>query len=322
MLRFGTSLAERCALIVAFSALTSRAAFAEPSPPAQSELQAVGSCPSAEDVADALTPLVKPDFRFPADARARVVDHGDRFAVSVKGQTGVYLDTVRDCAERARVSALFIALTLNPPQIQSVERDAPPRKPTPVEETKPPRQTSVAPATAPKSSTWSQLEAGARFDGPVKGGVPATLGAGLEVRASLGTGRVGAVLGVAVLAPVTWDVAGVLVQEQRFPGHLALRLRWPSPRVTLALDLGVAATVFTIRAPELAGESNSVRLDVGPRAALTARFATLGGLSPYFGAHLEYFPHAYRLNVDPSGKLGATPQAWVGMSLGVSFALN
>ena len=309
-------------MIAAFSALTSRAAFAEPSQPAQSELQAVGSCPSAADVADALTPLMKPDFRFSADARPRVVDHGDRFTVSVKGQTGQYTDTERDCAERARVSALFIALTLNPPQIQSAERDAPQRKPAPVEERKPPPQTSVAPATAPMSSTWTHLEAGARFDGPLNSGVPATLGAGLELRVSLGRGRVGAVLGGAVLAPVTWDISGVLVQEQRFPGHLALRLRWPSPLVTLALDLGVSATVFTVRAPELARESNSVRLDVGPRTALTARFATIGGLSPYFGAHVEYFPHAYRLIADPNGKLGATPHAWVGMSLGVSLALN
>lgn len=326
MVRFGTAFAQRVALTLALSVLTPREAIAELTEAAKSELRVVGSCPSAREVADALTPLVKPDFRFPADARPRVVDHGTRFAVSVKGQTGEYLDAERDCAERARVSAVFIALTLNPPQIQSAEGDALAVKPTPVEKTKPPpeapRGPPLAPVATPTSGAWSRLELGARFDGTLSQGAQSTLAAGLEVRASLGAGRVGAVLGAAVLAPVIWDISGVLVQEQRFPGHLALRLRWPSPLATLALDVGVSATAFTLRAPELAGESTAARLDIGPRAALTAQFETIGGLSPYLGAHVEYFPQAYRLNADPNGQLGSTPHAWVGMNLGASLALN
>jgi hypothetical protein len=307
--------------------LTSRAAGAEPRETPKPPLQVVGSCPTADAVERALAPLLKRELSFSSEALARVVDHGNRFAVSVKGQTGQYLDAERDCAERARVSAVFIALTLNPPEIQSSDAHSQavaslPEGPSP----SPPR---AAAALAPVETAiprthgaWTLLELGARFDGALNVGAPSTLAAGVELRGSLGSGRIGGVLGAAVLAPVIWELSGVLVREQRFPCHLALRLRWASAPPELSLDLGVSATTFVVRAPELGGESLATRLDLGPRAALTTQFEPVGGVSPYLGAQLEYFPRSYRLYADPAGQVGSTPHVWVGMNLGVSLAPN
>lgn len=323
MPRLGTAFAARVLALALFE-LDSRAVLAQPAEGTRRELEVVGSCPTAEAVDGALAPLLKRDFSFPGGARPRVVDRGDRFAVSVKGQTGQYLDAERDCAERARVSAVFIALTLNPPQIQSSDVDASPPKPSAFEApARLPAQSVPSPqVVAPRTDAWRRLDIGARFDAAPSAGPPSMLAAGLELRLSLGTGRVGGVLGTSVLAPVVWELSGVLVQEQRLPSHLALRMRWPSMLPTLSLDLGLSATVFVVRAPELAGGSPATRLDMGPRAALTAQFETFGSLSPYLGAHLEYFPQTYRLYAEPTGQLAATPHLWVGMNLGASLALN
>ena len=78
-----------------------------------------GSCPTAAAVEDALAVLLPPDAR---DDRewAAVVDRKDGYAVTVLGNERLYTDPQRDCAERARVSAIFIALTLRPPVVANV----------------------------------------------------------------------------------------------------------------------------------------------------------------------------------------------------------
>ena len=79
-------------------------------------IETSGSCPSAEEVSATIAPLVAslPAQRL-AEGAARVADLGDRFEVAAAGQKSQYVDAARDCAERARVAAVFIALALNPP---------------------------------------------------------------------------------------------------------------------------------------------------------------------------------------------------------------
>ena len=282
----------------------------------------VGTCPSSEAVEQALAPLLKPELLATAGAASTVEDRGNHFLVSVRSQTGQYSDPARDCAERARVSAVFIALTLNPPQIQQSEAPAtshavpqygtPARNPGPASELR----------SGPSATAWAQFDLGARFDGALYPDSPVSVASGLELRASLRNRRLGVTAGAAVFAPVVWELSGVLVSEQRFPAHLALRLHFASAPFQFNLDLGVAAALFNLRALQAKGEQLATRVDVGPRLALTAQFETPRGLAPYLGAQVEYFPHTYRILVDPQGLLGSTPTLWLGLALGVSVDLN
>ena len=71
-----------------------------------------------------LAPLLR-EAAFSAPALPpRVTDLGDRFEVAVAGQGGLYTDINRDCVERARIAAVFIALVLTTPTIHLVAPQA------------------------------------------------------------------------------------------------------------------------------------------------------------------------------------------------------
>src|SRR3954447_2676702 len=86
-------------------------------------IETTGSCPSAEAVSATIAPLLGSlAARRWAEGTVRVDDLGDRFEVAAAGQAGQYVDTARDCSERARVAAVFIALALNPPAAPTTPR--------------------------------------------------------------------------------------------------------------------------------------------------------------------------------------------------------
>jgi hypothetical protein len=320
----GTALALRVALVSTGPALVARTACGQVKE--APKLVVLGSCPTADAIELALTPLLRRDFAASPGDLSRIEDQGNRFLVSVKGQIAQYSDASRDCAERARVSAVFIALTLSPPQMHGNMAASAEPSPVPRGAARARETTIAEPILArvelrPTSGAWARFELGARFDGALTLDAPSTLAAGVEFRASLGRGRVGAVLGAAVLAPVVWELSGVLVREQRFPGHLALRVRWLSTPAALALDVGLSASAFVLQALD-SGAGSSTRLDLGPRAALTAQVETDRGLSPYLGAQFEYFPRSSRLLTEPNGEVGTTPHARFGISLGASLDLD
>ena len=81
-----------------------------------------GKCPSVEAVAVALGSAVGSDTKPGAGGVPKVTNLGDRFSVSAFGQAREYPDPGRDCDERARAAAVFIALALNPPSFQHHRR--------------------------------------------------------------------------------------------------------------------------------------------------------------------------------------------------------
>ena len=100
-------------------------------------------CPTREAVAAALSPAlahIRPNLD-PLPSDFRLADLGDAFEVTVGGQVQRYADAARDCAERARVAAVFVALAMNPPSLE------PPRPPPPVP---PPAVQQPQPPPAPE----------------------------------------------------------------------------------------------------------------------------------------------------------------------------
>src|SRR5439155_24578616 len=80
-------------------------------------------CPSPEAVWRATATLLARDgspVEVRDDDRAALVtdDQGDRYRVSFRGVTRAYADAGHDCARRAQVAAVFVALALVPPEVE------------------------------------------------------------------------------------------------------------------------------------------------------------------------------------------------------------
>ena len=255
----------------------------------------------------ALLPVIG-NVSVPASAAPRVSDLGDRFEASAAGQTALYVDAGRDCVERARVSAVFIALALNPPTFQSPT----PRPPAP------PR---------PARNRWMQLGGAARMDGTGAGNSPprTVLAWGGELSMAAGYGMWGGALTAGFLDSSAayfgrFNVI-IAVREQRFPFSAALRFQKELPgRLRLGADLGAALTLARFTGDDLQMMGSTLRLEAGGRAAITVRLpVVVRRLAPFVGAHIEYFPKPYKLDVDPVGTVGSSSRVWLGATAGMVF---
>ncbi len=276
-----------------------------------------GECPSAAAVAAALRSALGNEATSSVAEAPKVSDLGDRFSVAASGQVRQYADPRRDCDERARAAAVFIALALNPPLV------APPPAP-PARDQATLQVTAPPPPVAPlESSGWLDLGVAARLDsGPAPAAGPAI---GAEIRAAIGRRWYGLVASAGVLTPTEGSYvtdgasASVAVRQQRFPLSLALTARHGiTPRLALAGAVGAALVPLTLRV-DAAGGQTETRLDAGVRLAVELRILASPRLRPFVDLHAEMFPRAYQLEVDPLGNFGSTGWFWAGVSAGLSF---
>jgi hypothetical protein len=284
-------------------------AGAEAPPPPAVVVEAAGTCPTGEAVRAALLPVLGAS---PAAAPSppRVSDLGPRFEVVAAGQTGEFVDSARDCVERARVAAVFIALALNPP--------VPPARPPVVISEPPPRP---PPEVKRPPQRWFSAAVMARFDGAQAGASSTLEGTwGGELGAAFGRGALGVAATAGALAPTVSTFGSVGVRQQRFPLSVAVAVKHDLPaRFRLAGDLGVAVVPFTLEGQGLDTANPALRVDLGGRLAVELRFPPVGGLTPVLGLHAEYFPRTYALAVDPLGDVGTSSNLWLGTSLGLAF---
>jgi len=271
-----------------------------------------GACPSAEAVTAALGSALGNEATTGVADVPRVSDQGDRFSVAVRGQIRQFVDTARDCDERARAAAVFIALALNSFVVLAAPAPA-------VRDGA--AQPLVMPAPTPTSERWIDLAAGARFDGGSASASGAAIG--FEARAAVGWRWLGVAATAGVLAPTESKLSSVTVRQQRFPFSIALTAQHGiGQRLVLAGAVGAALVPLTLRGEGLDGGSQATRLDAGVRLAVELRIRATPRLAPFVGLHAEIFPRAYQLDVDPLGTVGSTGRLWVGVSAGLSFAVS
>src|SRR4051794_40022959 len=124
---FKAALAVSCAIVLT-TALPARAEPRRAQPEAQAHppplrISAAGDCPTSEAVTSTIESLIPQhlDDVLRRDPEVAITDTGDSYKVrvAVEGQTHlrVYRDVGRDCAHRARVAAVFVVLTLMPPEV-------------------------------------------------------------------------------------------------------------------------------------------------------------------------------------------------------------
>lgn len=232
-----------------------------------------------------------------------VADLGRRYRVSIAGESREYGDESRDCQERARAAAVFAAITLEPPEIET-------RAPEPTKVTVgPPRFRLLVGAL---------LEAAPRSAGDV-------FGFGGEARAAL-TGRLwGAEIGVGAVSPadIRWGEARARIL--RLPTDWSLRATlYRSSWAELWATAGLALTFLNLEGDgrNVATRSGGTRLDVGMRGALSLRLWPSAVVAPFVAIHASISPSPYVVVVDPGGEVGTTPSTWVGGTLGMSVELR
>lgn len=270
----------------------------------------IGECPGSGTLSTALAPLLDKTASAAPTLPPRVTDLGEHFEVVVAGQSGLYLDINRDCAERARIAAVFIALVLTTPTLQV----AAPQSVLPVA----PQSPSVAP-----SNRWTAVSIAARCDATSPGSSPSPVGlaCGGELDGSMGKGGYGAFLSASALTSTVTTLASVPVRVQRFPLALGvvaarnLRAGW-----RVGADAGAALELLRIQGQGLDTSEPALRFDAGARIGVSLRLPTAWrGWAPAVTVHGEYFPRAYQIDVAPLGTIGSLGRYSVGVAAGVSY---
>jgi hypothetical protein len=302
-----------------------------PAAPVGVTVQGDSSCPLPDAVAAELATLMAPDRVADATRGAgaiQLADLGPAFKVIAAGRTREYRDEGRDCAHRARVAAVFVALALAPatlpeppppPPVRPPPPPPPPPPPRPLAATAPPPVASTPP---PAAVDVVRIDLGGTVD--VGFGADAAVAhPGLELRLAIGRGRVTAVVGAAALLPTDITVAGISLRQWRLPVDAGLRVRLGASDVpgTIAsyAELGLAATLVSERATALATNSGAqYGAEVGLRGALGARLVTRARLTAFAMLEAALVPSPVSVFALPRGTAGDVPAVWLGAAIGGS----
>jgi hypothetical protein len=269
-------------------------------------VQSEGTCPNAEQVSAALDYLLKgvgdTVGSVPSDAAMTLVlvDLGARYQVSLDGQTREYADPARDCEERARIAAVFAAITMEPPEVAARARP---------------------PAPSPASRRQMELRVAGLTDVGVKRSSQAFT-AGGELRGALVGQHWGIEIGAGAEWPATLAWGAYRAQITRFPLDLGVRGVLRRAHAVGSLSAGVAVVPFTLRGEGtgLPVHDGGTRMDLGLRSSISVTFLPAARFSPFVGLHVLVSPKSYVVVVDPVGQVGSTPQVWVGATFGIAAA--
>lgn len=275
------------------------------------------TCPAPAAVWTELETLVPPQ-RLADDIRAlsaeagppTILDQGAAYRVVVAGRAREYRDEPRDCAHRARVAAIFMALSLEPAEPTGDE--AAPVVPTP-----PPVPAPVV--TQPPPDVRARLDVGARFDAGL-GPSPPDLTGGLAVRLGLGRGPLLLAAGAAFLLPRDVTIGDLRLRQWRIPVDVALRARRSGGTFPPYGEVGVVVALISERARELATSNAAHAFELGLRAAVGVH-GTSPRLTPFAALHAELIPIPPSIVALPRGAVGHTPYLWLGATAGLSWGV-
>jgi hypothetical protein len=224
-----------------------------------------------------------------------VEDEGDRYRICFGEREHQYVDAQRDCARRAHVAAVFVALTLVPPQFLLDESPPPP----------PP----ASPGVGARLELGPWVAAATRSD---EGG--ASVMAGAYLRVAVGTPRVAVLVGAGASLPTT--VGGGPAREQRIPLALGLRRLWRGARWEAGIDLEGVATLLRIGTS--AGGTKATTIDPGARLG---GILSIGGgrLMPFVSIFADMSFASRAVALVPDGVVGRTSWLRTGALAGVAW---
>jgi hypothetical protein len=271
---------------------------------------AAGACPDAGQLEQALEPVLEPSVVLVFESttqttrRVRVSDEGEAYAVEIDGERREVIDARRDCVERARVAAVFIALNM---QASTPE---PPQKPEPE-----PARAEPPPPPPPPGLGAALFALGEHATDAAR----TALGAGALLFYASAPFRFE--LSASVLAPIELalaprdDVRG-RVDLTRAPLALTASYLLRLGDVELGPLLGLAADVLHMEGQGVERPQTELRLSLGVALGACAHLWINRHIGLLFQVQMRAFPRAYRLAVEPTGALGETPRIWLGAQLG------
>jgi len=281
-----------------------------------------------------------------ATRRARVIDAGARYVIEIDGARRQIDDARRDCMERARVSAVFIALNLRaseptktagaPGTHHGGRAAAASGEPAPREraESEPERRDDDA-QDDDADDVDEAVDGRTRPDRPV---LPRGFGLSLfglaerstdAAQTAWGAGA-GAFIGLwpfrfelsaGVLSSVTLqlqprdDIRG-RVQLTRAPLSLTTSYLLRVGAFQLGPTLGLSLDLLHIQGERVERRQSEWRLGLGALLAGDAHLWISSHAGLLLRLQMRFFPRAYRLAVDSVGSLGETPSVWLSAQLG------
>ena len=278
-------------------------------------MAAEGVCPSQAAVWAELGTLVPRD-RFAArlvevegaGPAIELADLGASYRVTAAGRVRVYRDDAHDCADRARVAALFIALAIDP--ADTVAAAAP--RPAPPPPTPPPPAIQPEPRVPP----LVDVQVGPAFDVGLGAGNVTFTPAGL-LGVAVGRGVLAALVAVAADLPADASAGSVRVRQWRAPVTVGVRARLGRERVEPYAELGVAGGPIVARGRDVVSPSTAVSLELGVAAALGVRIG--GRTGGFLVARGELVPDPPDVFALPAGTAGHTARFWIGAAAGLSL---
>ena len=310
----------RAASAIAASALQLPLAQADPPP----SLRVMGpdACPTAKQVATVLERMlprtkITAESGPPGASEATVSDQGTHFLVTVGGQERSFVDGGRQCTERARHAAVFVALVVDPPAIAELGPEAPavPARPAAAVDTaRPP------PARPSSAMSWDVALGAVMLVAPAGEGRRTAVVQGLAAFARGKRGfHVGFGAGV-LRGTLQFDAAetdAIWIPVDVAAGFTTRTTVWE-----IGAEVGPNASILSIVAENLRQTSRQVRVEVGGRASAWSRFWFSKQFAAFLSAEAVFRPVPYVLDIDPRGSIGETPPLWFGASAGIAAALE
>ena len=281
-------------------------------------------CPSREAIIDAVYALLGRASIAPDELDTiAVADMGTAYEVTVKGRAREYSDVAHDCARRARTSAVFVALTLAPPDIAE-PADPEPRVPPDVPEVKTPPATqdlakpvAVSPPNLPAPPRVVpyrifRLEVGAKAAVPADSGI-SKIDWGAQSRLVLGEARYAISLGFELSGFRSREYGAASVWQSRYTLDCTVWRNWMISDVRSSFGAG---PLLTLTEFELLNSEHVSRWQPGMRLAWVV---SLAGhfFSPFAGADVQVYPSRISVTMEPDGTVGHTSVVWVGATLGI-----
>ncbi len=287
---------------VAAGAVSSRAHAAVPSP---FSIATQGVCPSAERVAMELrTILPALDVTTTSAATADVVlaESEAGVSVTVLGAQRDFADPARQCEDRAKQAAVFIALTLDPLRLPAII-------PVP-----------AAPAVSPLPVAWD-LEVGPMLAvSPWSTLVTTPISGGGSLR--LRWGRLLSLTAGATVLSSSLEYPNARARELLIPLDAGGRVTWAANSWDVAFELSASLAPAHLRGEGLDLTESGWRVELGARSALLARWWITRRLGVMVSESGLLWPRPVRLKVGGVGEVGRTPSFWLGSQLGLVLRLN
>lgn len=285
-------------------------------------LQVARACPSREQVASELEPLLQGYALAEAapDVVASVEDLGESYRIGVGRAAREVRDPARKCLERARVAAVFLALNL---PSQEVATSSAPPLPPPRAQTRSRDEGLVPdhPATPAREAHAVELRPFVLAEAASGAGVAST---GVGVGASLRLGAVAVSLLGALTTPTTpYQATGQppRFELQRVP--LSLLVGWETTLSMLGLgvEAGPAVDVLRFDGKAVPNPERALRANLGVRFNAVVRVRASRRLAAELLPVISWFPRTYLVQVEPSNLLAETPRFWLGVTLGLNYQI-